>query len=150
MLDETALLLAIGQQRLQLAGDADATRRAYALAANLLERVDDPRLLDLGQALVQERAALDALGPDPHDRAARTRGVLRRLARAGDAHARRRACTMVAKLCRGWCACRPSRRHRHRSGRTRFDARSVLNSKSLCDLNVSHDTVGPNRCWRLR
>lgn len=71
LLDETALLLAIGQQRLQLAGDADAARRAYALAANLLERVDDPRLLDLGQALVQERAALDALGPDPRTTALR-------------------------------------------------------------------------------
>lgn len=71
LLDETALLLAIGQQRLQLAGDADAARRAYALAANLLERVDDPRLLDLRQALVQERAALDALGPDPRTTALR-------------------------------------------------------------------------------
>ena len=64
-LDEAALLLAIGQQRLQLAGDIDAARRAYALAATLLERADDPRLLDLRQALVQERAALDALGADP-------------------------------------------------------------------------------------
>ena len=71
LLDETALLLAIGQQRLQLAGDADAARRAYALAANLLGRVDDPRLLDLRQALVQERAALDALGPDPRTTALR-------------------------------------------------------------------------------
>ena len=71
LLDETALLLAIGQQRLQLAGDADAARRAYALAANLLKRVDDPRLLDLRQALVQERAALDALGPDPRTTALR-------------------------------------------------------------------------------
>ena len=63
-LDETALLLATGQQRLQLAGDLDGARRAYALAANLLERVDDPKLLDLRQTLVQERAALDALGAD--------------------------------------------------------------------------------------
>jgi uroporphyrin-3 C-methyltransferase len=64
-LDETALLLAIGQQRLQLAGDIDAARRAYALAAALLQRADDPKLLDLRQTLVQERAALDALGTDP-------------------------------------------------------------------------------------
>ena len=71
LLDETALLLAIGQQRLQLAGDADAARRAYALAANLLERVNDPGLLDLRQTLVQERAALDALGPDPRTSALR-------------------------------------------------------------------------------
>ena len=65
LLDETALLLAIGQQRLQLAGDIDGARRAYALAASLLERVDDPKLLDLRQTLAQERTALDALGPDP-------------------------------------------------------------------------------------
>ena len=86
LLDETALLLAIGQQRLQLAGDADAARRAYALAANLLERVDDPRLLDLGQALVQERAALDALGPDPRTTALRGLAVFSAaLPAAGDA-----------------------------------------------------------------
>ncbi|HET7126838.1 MAG TPA: uroporphyrinogen-III C-methyltransferase [Lysobacter sp.] len=71
LLDETALLLAAGQQRLQLAGDLDGARRAYALAANLLERVDDSRLLDLRQALVQERAALDALGADPRATAQR-------------------------------------------------------------------------------
>jgi uroporphyrin-3 C-methyltransferase len=64
-LDETGLLLAIGQQRLQLAGDIDAARRAYALAASLLERVDDPKLLDLRQTLLQEREALDAAGADP-------------------------------------------------------------------------------------
>ena len=71
LLDETALLLAIGQQRLQLAGDIDAARRAYALAANLLDRTNDPGLLDLRQTLVQERAALDALGPDPRATALR-------------------------------------------------------------------------------
>ena len=70
-LDETALLLATGQQRLQVAGDLDGARRAYALAANLLERVDDPKLLDLRQTLVQERAALDALGADPRATALR-------------------------------------------------------------------------------
>ncbi|MFT3897586.1 MAG: uroporphyrinogen-III C-methyltransferase [Thermomonas sp.] len=70
-LDETALLLATGQQRLQLAGDLDGARRAYALAASLLGRVDDPKLLDLRQTLVQERAALDALGTDPRATALR-------------------------------------------------------------------------------
>lgn len=70
-LDETALLLAIGQQRLQLAGDLDAARRAYALAATLLERVDDPKLLDLRQTLLQEREALDASGVDPRTAALR-------------------------------------------------------------------------------
>lgn len=64
-LDETALLLAAGQQRLQVAGDLEGARRAYAIAATLLERVDDPRLLDLRQTLLQERDALDALGADP-------------------------------------------------------------------------------------
>lgn len=70
-LDEAALLLATGQQRLQLAGDLDDARRAYAIAATLLERVDDPKLLDLRQTLVQERAALDALGADPRASALR-------------------------------------------------------------------------------
>ena len=70
-LDEAALLLAIGQQRLQLAGDLGAARRAYALAATLLERVDDPKLLDLRQTLLQEREALDASGADPRDAALR-------------------------------------------------------------------------------
>ncbi|MDH5834987.1 hypothetical protein [Luteimonas kalidii] len=64
-LDEVELLLAQGQQRLLLAGDADGTRRAYALAAQLLDGVTDPAWLDLRQALAQERAALDALGADP-------------------------------------------------------------------------------------
>ncbi|WP_202843633.1 uroporphyrinogen-III C-methyltransferase [Luteimonas saliphila] len=64
-LDEVELLLAQGQQRLQLAGDADGARRAYALAAQLLDGVADPAWLDLRQALAQERAALEALGEDP-------------------------------------------------------------------------------------
>ena len=71
LLDETALLLGIGEQRLRLAGDLDGAGRAYALAAGLLERVDDPQLLDLRQTLVQERAAIDALGPDPRATALR-------------------------------------------------------------------------------
>src|SRR5690606_8452983 len=62
-LDEIELLLSQGQQRLLLSGDADGARRAYALAATLLEGVPD--CLDLRQALAQERAALDALGDDP-------------------------------------------------------------------------------------
>ena len=64
-LDEVELLLATGAQRLQLAGDLDGARRAYALAAGVLDGVDDPAYLDLRQALAQERAALDALGADP-------------------------------------------------------------------------------------
>lgn len=64
-LDEVELLLAQGQQRLLLAGDADGARRAYALAAQVLDGISDPAWLDLRQALAQERTALDALGPDP-------------------------------------------------------------------------------------
>jgi uroporphyrin-3 C-methyltransferase len=64
-LDEAELLLALGEQRLQLAGDLDGARRAYALADGVLAGIDDPAWLDLRQALAQERAALDALGVDP-------------------------------------------------------------------------------------
>lgn len=64
-LDEVELLLGLGVQRLQLAGDLDGARRAYALAAGVLAGIDDPAWLNLRQALAQERAALDALGTDP-------------------------------------------------------------------------------------
>lgn len=64
-LDEVELLLSQGEQRLQLSGDLDGARRAYALAAGVLDGIDDPAWLNLRQALVQERAALDALGADP-------------------------------------------------------------------------------------
>ena len=63
-MDEADLLLATAEQRL-LAGDVDGARRAYALAATVLERVGGPEMLDLRQALAQERAVLDGLGPDP-------------------------------------------------------------------------------------
>jgi uroporphyrin-3 C-methyltransferase len=64
-LDETELLLVLGQQRLLLAADLDGARRAYALAAGVLDGIDDPAYLSLRQTLLQERAALDALGVDP-------------------------------------------------------------------------------------
>lgn len=64
-LDEVELLLAQGQQRLLLAGDVAGARRAYALAAQLLDGLADPLWLNLRQTLTQERAALDALGDDP-------------------------------------------------------------------------------------
>lgn len=64
-LDEVEFLLAQGQQRLLLAGDLDGTRRAYALAARLLDALTDPADIDLRQVLAQERAMLDALGEDP-------------------------------------------------------------------------------------
>lgn len=61
-LDEVELLLSQAGQRLQVADDAEGARRAYALAAGALDGIDDPRLLNLKQALAQERAAADALG----------------------------------------------------------------------------------------
>ena len=64
-LDEAELLLSVGQQRLLVAGDLDAARRAYALAAGVLEGVDDPAYLSLRQTLGQERAALDAIESEP-------------------------------------------------------------------------------------
>jgi uroporphyrin-3 C-methyltransferase len=65
-MDEVELLLIQAQQRLAIADDLDGARRAYALAAGALQGVDDPRLLNLRQALAQERGALDALGAGPH------------------------------------------------------------------------------------
>lgn len=64
-LDETEMLLTLGQQRLVIAADLDGARRAYALAAGVLGGVHDPAYLSLRQTLIQERAALDALGADP-------------------------------------------------------------------------------------
>lgn len=68
-LDQVELLLAIGQQRLQLDDDLDGARRALALAAPLLAGIDDPAYLNLRQTLAQEQAALEAAGPDPRARA---------------------------------------------------------------------------------
>lgn len=64
-LDETELLLTLGEQRLLIAGDLDGARRAYALASSVLDGIDDPAYLSLRQTLLQERAALDALGVEP-------------------------------------------------------------------------------------
>lgn len=68
-LDEAELLLSLGLQRLQLAGDLDGTRRAYALAAGALDALADPAYLDLRQTLAQERAALDGLDATPRQAA---------------------------------------------------------------------------------
>jgi uroporphyrin-3 C-methyltransferase len=65
-LDEVELLLSQAQQRLSVANDLEGARRAYTLADGVLQGVDDPRLLNLRQALAQERAVLGALGNDPH------------------------------------------------------------------------------------
>lgn len=65
-LDEVELLLSQAQQRLDIADDLAGARRAYALADGALRGIDDPRLLNLRQALAQERLALDTLGAGPH------------------------------------------------------------------------------------
>lgn len=64
-LDEVELLLAMGMQRLQVAGDLAGARHAYVLADGVLAGIDDPAWLDLRQVLAQEREALAALGADP-------------------------------------------------------------------------------------
>ncbi len=64
-LDEAELLLVMGAQRLRIAGDVEGARRAYALAATLLDGMDDPGLLNLRQTLADERALLDRLGSGP-------------------------------------------------------------------------------------
>lgn len=64
-LDEAELLLVMGAQRLRIAGDVDGARRAYALAAGLLDGMDDPGLLNLRQTLADERALLQRLGSGP-------------------------------------------------------------------------------------
>lgn len=64
-MDEAELLLVLGAQRLHVAGDVDGARRAYALAAGMLDGLDDPALLNLRQTLAAEREALDALGAGP-------------------------------------------------------------------------------------
>lgn len=81
-LDEVEWLLTAAQQRLTLAGDLDGARRAYALAAGLLDGIDDPAYLSLRQTLAQERAALEAQGADPRlTAAARLDTLLATLAR---------------------------------------------------------------------
>ncbi|BDU18470.1 uroporphyrinogen-III C-methyltransferase [Lysobacter auxotrophicus] len=68
-LDEAELLLNMAQQRLLIAGDLDGARRAYVLAGNVLDGIDDPAYLSLRQTLQQERAGVDALGTEPRVRA---------------------------------------------------------------------------------
>ncbi|MCL1635869.1 uroporphyrinogen-III C-methyltransferase [Luteimonas sp. SX5] len=68
--DEVEMLLTAAAQRLDLASDLDGARRSYALAAGLLNGIDDPAYLSLRQTLAQERTALDAVGADPRNVAA--------------------------------------------------------------------------------
>ena len=68
--EEAELLLVQAQQRLTYAADLDGARRLYTLAAGVLEDLDGARYLNLRQALIQERNALDALGPGVRARSA--------------------------------------------------------------------------------
>lgn len=64
-LEEAELLLSQAGQRLAFAGDVDGARRLYALAAAALDDVQGSDYLNLRQALMQERNAVDALGAGP-------------------------------------------------------------------------------------
>ena len=64
-LDEAELLLVMGAQRLRIAGDVEGARSAYALAASLLDGMDDPGLLNLRQTLAEERTLLGRMGNGP-------------------------------------------------------------------------------------
>ena len=72
--DEAELLLTQASQRLQGAGDVEGARRLYALAATALADLPPQQAMNLRQALIQERAAVDALGEGPRAQ------VLQRLA----------------------------------------------------------------------
>jgi uroporphyrin-3 C-methyltransferase len=77
-LDEAELLLSLGEQRLRIAGDLDGARRAYALAADVIDGLADPAFVNLRQSLAQERAALESAGIEPRA------DVLAELAALGD------------------------------------------------------------------
>jgi uroporphyrin-3 C-methyltransferase len=62
-LEETELLLSQAAQRLAYADDVDGAKRLYALAAGTLADVQGNEYLNVRQALMQERNAVDALGP---------------------------------------------------------------------------------------
>ncbi|WP_235872683.1 hypothetical protein [Pseudoxanthomonas winnipegensis] len=64
-LDQTELELHLAAQRLTIAGDLPGAQQAYALAADTLAGLDDPRVLNLKQSLEQERAAVVRLGAGP-------------------------------------------------------------------------------------
>lgn len=60
--EEAEFLLSQAQQRMALAGDVEGARRLYALAAGIIDQLDAPEYINLRQALIQERNAVDALG----------------------------------------------------------------------------------------
>lgn len=69
--EEAEVLLVQARQRLELAHDLDGARRLYAVAETLLDPLPGADRLNLRQALLQERQALEALGEDPRRALAR-------------------------------------------------------------------------------
>jgi len=67
--DQAELLLVQASQRLEMADDLDGARRLYALAADQLAATSSADGLNLRQALMQERRALDAAGSGPRAQA---------------------------------------------------------------------------------
>lgn len=76
--DEAELLLTQAAQRLDAADDLAGARRLYALAAAQLDDLTSPDGLNLRQALLQERAMLDAAGDGPRAQAHRRLALLAR------------------------------------------------------------------------
>jgi uroporphyrin-3 C-methyltransferase len=106
-LDEVEMLLGMAQQRLQLASDLDGARRAYALAAGLLDGIDDPAYLSLRRRSRRSAARSTKRAWIPsrtasHDSARRTRA--RRLPRRRRNGKRARAPGGSA-LPRAWSTC---------------------------------------------
>ena len=63
--EEAEVLLANALQRLEYGHDLDGAIRLYALADGLIAQLEGGDQLNLRQALLQERRALEAVGPDP-------------------------------------------------------------------------------------
>jgi uroporphyrin-3 C-methyltransferase len=64
-LNELEGLLTVAEQRLLLAADVEGAHLALALAANVLQAVDDPLYAGLALPLAAEREALQRAGADP-------------------------------------------------------------------------------------
>lgn len=71
-LNELEGLLGAAEQRLLLAGDVEGAHLALALAASVLQTVDDPLYAGLALPLAAEREALQRVGEDPMPAARRT------------------------------------------------------------------------------
>lgn len=63
--EEAEVLLANALQRIEYGHDLESARRLYALADGLIAQLEGPQQLNLRQTLLQERTALEAIGPDP-------------------------------------------------------------------------------------